>query len=774
MASFWKKIFEKREPKVRKESEHFRPARLVGRGLVVVVVYLLLVYIVSPSFYVESYRVEKGRTVEESIRAPITFAAIDILETARRREEAENHSARVFTYDSQVLADSLNRLDDILKAARKVRADLGDQSRDEQHKALDQALEKDLRIKMSSANLKTLLDVANSQKFEESLKALFKKIYTSRGLTEHKTIYITSVDKSILDLKEKNKKPFDAFENENILSYPDEVSAFLKMALPQYFRDQATHDLAFELADDLLKPNVIYEPKLTARAREQMLAQIEPTEMVFEKGSVVIPAGTMVGDREIEYIDALNTQVQKIYLFNLLSSAAFVFFLSLSVVFYLKKFKSELPLRTANIFLIALPLLLTLAIGRVTLETFPHRDWAGFFFPIGVVAMLGVILIDARFAFLLVICGALMFGLATEFEPKYLIVAIFGGMTAVTSLYSIKERKEVLMAGMKTSLVNFLAIGLLYLIETPENPQWLLGAWGIGNGIFCSMVTYYCLPLFEILFGVTTDVRLLELTGIHHPLLREFEQKAPGSYQHVLNVSKLAESAAAAIGANYLLVRAGGYYHDVGKMVKPKYFSENQVTPEDRKVHSKLSPHMSTLIIKNHVKEGIELARKHKLPQQVIDFIPQHQGTGLIRYFYHKAQEEALNSDSPITVREEDFRYPGPKPQSIEAGVVLLADSVEATATSVFVGGQVSEDSLRHCVHKTIVEKFNDGQFDECNLTLRDLHLIQESFVKILLARFHFRVAYPGTSRPGPPPAPEKSAAPSSRQAPELASAGKD
>jgi putative nucleotidyltransferase with HDIG domain len=198
-----------------------------------------------------------------------------------------------------------------------------------------------------------------------------------------------------------------------------------------------------------------------------------------------------------------------------------------------------------------------------------------------------------------------------------------------------------------------------------------------------------------------------------------------------------------AIGANYLLVRAGAYYHDIGKMVKQKYFSENQTTIEDKRLHAKITPIMSARVIRNHIREGVELAKKHNLPEKVIDFIEQHQGTGMIRYFYQQALKGYEQSESPDPIREDDFRYPGPKPQTIEVAIVMLADAVEATATSKLSEARVKESDLRLIIRESIRERFNDGQFDECNLTLKDLHLISESFQRTLKSRFHFRIAYP-------------------------------
>jgi putative nucleotidyltransferase with HDIG domain len=264
----------------------------------------------------------------------------------------------------------------------------------------------------------------------------------------------------------------------------------------------------------------------------------------------------------------------------------------------------------------------------------------------------------------------------------------------------------------------------------------------------CSFIVLPSLPLIEYFFGVTTDVRLLELTGIQNPLLQRLEEQSPGSYQHSLNVAKLAEPAAMAIGANYLLVRAGAYYHDIGKIIKPTYFSENQTTVDDKRLHAKITPIMSARVIKNHVREGVALAKKHNLPQKVVDFIEQHQGTSLIRYFYQQALKLYEQSESPDMVRESDFRYPGPKPQTIEVAIVMLADAVEATATSKISEARVKETDLRLIIREAIRERFNDGQFDECNLTLKDLHIISESFLRTLKSRFHFRITYPEKAEP--------------------------
>lgn len=263
--------------------------------------------------------------------------------------------------------------------------------------------------------------------------------------------------------------------------------------------------------------------------------------------------------------------------------------------------------------------------------------------------------------------------------------------------------------------------------------------WGVlwlgVNGLVSVGLALLLLPILEDLLGITTIFKLREIST-YHPLLRQLEEKAPGTYYHSLNVSALAESAAAAIGANALLVKVAAYYHDIGKMEKPNYFTENQFTEEDRRKHSKISPHMSCLIIRNHVKIGLEMARENRLPEAILPFIAEHHGTTLLSFFYDQARAE----DPHGTVSPSDFRYPGPKPQTIESAIVMLADTIEAASRSMKL---VSEAEIRVFVKRMINEKMIDGQFDECNLTFRQMKLLSDSFTRTLRTMMHRRIAYP-------------------------------
>jgi putative nucleotidyltransferase with HDIG domain len=300
-----------------------------------------------------------------------------------------------------------------------------------------------------------------------------------------------------------------------------------------------------------------------------------------------------------------------------------------------------------------------------------------------------------------------------------------------------EKRSSLLRAGLLSSLFTSLVIVLLSLLS--QDPYGLMvkkSGLVFVNGLLSSSIVLALLPVIEQAFDYVTDIRLIELSDFEHPLLEELMLKAPGTYHHSILVGTLAKAAAESIGAHPLLARAASYFHDIGKLKMPQYFVENR--KENSDPHRDLSPHMSALILLSHVKEGVELARSHRLGRRIVDIIAEHHGTCLLAYFYEKAKEK--EDPELALVEEKDFRYPGPKPQTKEAGIVMLADQVEASS-------RVLEDPtpkrIESHVRQVIQNVFLDGQLDECELTLRDLHAIERSFVNILLGIFHQRIEYP-------------------------------
>jgi putative nucleotidyltransferase with HDIG domain len=296
----------------------------------------------------------------------------------------------------------------------------------------------------------------------------------------------------------------------------------------------------------------------------------------------------------------------------------------------------------------------------------------------------------------------------------------------------------LLKAGAKVGLANVLAILCQNLIGHrwifPEAGFDLL--FGFLGGVVAAGVVLGTLPLVEWIFGYTTNIKLLEMANLNHPLLKKMILEAPGTYHHSVIVSTMAEAAARSVNANPLLARVSAYYHDIGKINKPLYFVENQGSEENK--HEKLAPSMSGLILISHVKDGLELAREHKLGKKISSIIQQHHGTGLISFFYQKAKDQ--ENPQMQQVDERDYRYHGPKPQTKEAGLVLLADAVEAASRTL---QQPTSARLQGLVQRMINNIFTDGQLDECELTLKDLHQIAKSFNTILTGIYHHRVEYP-------------------------------
>jgi putative nucleotidyltransferase with HDIG domain len=317
-----------------------------------------------------------------------------------------------------------------------------------------------------------------------------------------------------------------------------------------------------------------------------------------------------------------------------------------------------------------------------------------------------------------------------------MLIFLVSGLVGIYSLRNLRSRFQIITAGIKVGISASAVIAALGMANNIKFQGYCLDcAWGLANGILSSFLVMGLLPLFEYLFKTSTNITLLELSDMSHPLLKELALKAPGTYLHSHLVGNLAEAACESIGANALLARIGSYYHDIGKIEKAEYFSENETSVRSK--HERLKPSMSSLVIGNHVKEGVDLAQRYHLNRQVIDIIQQHHGTSLMYFFYKRALEE-MAADGPL--KEQDYRYLGPKPQTKEAAVVLLADSVEASSRTL---SDPTPGKIRNMVQRIINNKFIDNQLDECDLTLRDLYKISEAFVRVLIAAFHVRTEYP-------------------------------
>ncbi|PIQ88782.1 MAG: hypothetical protein COV72_06530 [Candidatus Omnitrophica bacterium CG11_big_fil_rev_8_21_14_0_20_42_13] len=365
-----------------------------------------------------------------------------------------------------------------------------------------------------------------------------------------------------------------------------------------------------------------------------------------------------------------------------------------------------------------------------------YSELSVYYTPIIAIAMLCTILFnDLMLSMVLIIAASICAGLISGVNLYLTSVLFIGGMFASFLVINVRRRSQIIKAGVAAGVIQIMCLIFISFAHAKDYSIYILP--NIINGLFSGIFVTGVLPVFEYLFNVVTNITLLELSDFNHPLLKRMVLEAPGTYHHSLIVGNLSEAAAEVIGANALLARIGSYYHDIGKIEKAEYFIENQ-SMENMTVHDQLKPSISKMVIMNHVREGKDLARKYKLNDSIVDFITQHHGTSLVFYFYWRALENS--GEHKEDVEEEGFRYGGPKPQTKEAAIVLLADSVEGATRALKERTPKKIDEL---VRKVVNNKFIDGQLDECDLTLSDLEVIASTFSKILAAVYHARITYP-------------------------------
>jgi putative nucleotidyltransferase with HDIG domain len=423
-----------------------------------------------------------------------------------------------------------------------------------------------------------------------------------------------------------------------------------------------------------------------------------------------------------------------------------VAFLLAALYAYLRALQPKDIRRPRSLVLIGIVLLVVLLLNRYGLAgiTSLHKTYAHIplsamraALPVPLGAVLLTVLFNPRLGFAGSLVLTILTGVMLDAPIQYFLFTFVGSLVGVFSLAGRVGRTAFFRAGSVLGLANAYTLLAFALLDGDATTLLADMVGGLVNGGIVAVLATGLLPLLEHSFGHTTDFTLLELSNLNEPMLRHLLLTAPGTYHHSVMVGTLAEAAADAVGANALLCRVGAYYHDIGKTRHPTYFIENHADALGR--HEKLAPSLSRAIVMSHVKEGMEMAWDYGLPEVLVDLIPQHHGTRLVHYFYHRAKEAA---DPDLhAVQEEDYRYPGPKPQTREAAILMLADAVEAAARTLT---DPAPARIQGAVQKLINGIFVDGQLDECDLTLRDLHIIANSFVRILTGIFHHRVDYPG------------------------------
>jgi hypothetical protein len=493
-------------------------------------------------------------------------------------------------------------------------------------------------------------------------------------------------------------------------------------------------EVVTSLAQPLIQPNTTYNAEKTEAERQAARDQIQPVEQTVMENQIIVRRGTPVTKEAIEILEAYDLLQTKMDWGQVSGTIAYALLLVLLMVGYLLRFQPGLLKQGRLPLLLFLLLSLFLIVARLMV---PGHTVLPYMFPLAAMGMLIGTLLDGQLALvaLAFVGGAIAF--MTDGSMELVTYALGGSLLATVAVGRIQRLFTFAWGGVYVIVTNLAVLAMFRLPGQETNLEgWLtLGATTVINGGLSISLTLAGFYLLGHLFDLPTTLRLMELARPTHPLLRQLLLKTPGTYHHSILVSNMTEQAAEEIGADALLARVGAFYHDIGKTVRPYFFTENQA--DNVNAHERLDPQTSAEIIVSHVKDGIDLAKKYRLPSAIRAFIPQHQGTGLVTYFYHKAAQEA---GGPENVDESKFRYPGPRPQSKETAILMLADSCEA---AVRANRPATKDEIAKIVRQVTDDKMLAGELDECDLTLQDLAQIREAFVNNLSGVFHPRVQYP-------------------------------
>lgn len=525
----------------------------------------------------------------------------------------------------------------------------------------------------------------------------------------------------------------------NLQNYKDVVLENLRQTFAE---NENAVKLGYSIITAFLVPNLIFDKPETDRRINEAVTNVPLSKGIVLENERIVNTHERITKDILEKLNSLAEAKQEReaqeggmklvwpYLGRILITCLALSF----ALMFLMVSRKEIFNNSKKMLMIFIVFMLIIGIAFLT-NQFGTTSNLKYLIPVAIASMLLTIFYDSRVAFIGTVALSILIGALRGNEFGIMVVSLFVGTISTFSVREIQARSWILKAILTISASYIVAIGAVEMLKHTEISRlWEMWFYGIINGVLSPILTYGLMIIFEYIFQFTTNSTLLELSDLNKPLLRQLAIRAPGTYHHSIMVGNLSEAACEAIGANALLARVASYYHDIGKMEKPDYFVENQ--KGGRNPHEKLTPTMSCLILINHVKRGMDIAEEYNLPKEICDIIPQHHGTNLIRYFYQKAKE---NSDGQ-EVNEASFRYHGPKPQSKEAGVVMLADAVEAGSRTL---KDPTVSRIRSMVTSFTYERLLESELDECPLTLRDLNFIRESFVNNLTGMFHGRIEYP-------------------------------
>jgi hypothetical protein len=678
----------------------------------VLIFFSITILIVFSNFNPKQVTLKPDEVARRDIQSNTTSVIIDEAKTEELKRQAAEKVQKVYQEDTYALTATKNEINSFFSLVDTIR-DAGEGNNDKLRELLESTNKegRNIETRYSADQMAGYLSNASPEDLQQMQAA---SISIVQGLMQ---------------------KPITEETMESVFDQADKQIDQLEYSL------QAREIIKIAVVN-AIKPNLVFNKEATDKAIKEAMDGVKPVQKTVKAGEKIVREGERVTPEQISILEQLGIQRSKSYPLTLIGSAIFVLFTFWLTIEFVRRYYKKIFANHMLMLLIGLIFILILSFTRfltvIKIGDMPEINvLIGYLAPVSAGSMLIAILLDNRLAYFMTMIMAIYVGLLTEGNQLfYAITAFVGGTVGIFQVYRLNQTSDLARSGFYIALANIISILTLSLIGGNVTLNLILIGSIIGavNGILSAVLMIGALPYLESAFSITSMIKLLELSNPNNDLLKRLLMEAPGTYHHSLMVGNLAEASAEFIGANPLLVRVGAYYHDIGKIKRPDYFVENQRGFDNP--HEKIAPALSALIITSHVREGVELAREAHLPQDIINFIEQHHGTSLAKYFYSRALEE----DREGTLSEESFRYEGPKPQSKEVALVMLADSVEAGVKSL---QDPTPDKIKNMVRRIIQDKLNDGQLEACDLTFKDLDVIAASFCKSLEGLYHKRIEYP-------------------------------
>ncbi|TXK84115.1 HD family phosphohydrolase [Paenibacillus sp. N3.4] len=712
-----------------------------------VLLFLLLAFIFYLSLYAklvpQVYDIALGTISEKTIYAPRQIE--NAIATEQAKEDAAKRVQPVYRivnlkndalidaiYDklSQINADEEVKFDDKVSIYRRVIpqliSDLENQS-----------------IKSFRAS-----GQYNDPLLEQIQQALVEQQYPLPEESFFKIPRLTKED--LTNMRPVTKDIVAKLMNDQILDAQTVRAKVAELVNTSNLTKNTSREMVTEIARAVITPNKFFDQKGTDDAKGQARENVKP--VYINKNEVLVKVGDVITAEIYARLDKLELLKDKAN--HLPQFGLAIFSALMSFVMYMFVRQSTLSIKYNNsqlVMLILIFIINVMCIKIISLVQNLDYPYIGYLAPTALGSILIVILLDAPLAFISSVLFSVMVSIIfnTEhdllFDFKYGLVSLVIGYSAIFTIQRASQRATILKAGLMIAFFSMLTITSMLLLEDHFYQKEALTSlsFAAAGGLLTVVLVIGLLPFFEVAFGILSPLKLVELSNPNHPLLRKLLTETPGTYHHSVMVGNLSEAAAESIGADGLLCRVGSYYHDIGKTKRPSYFIENQTNIENP--HDRIDPNLSKSIIIAHPRDGVEMLKDYKMPKPIRDIAEQHHGTTLLHYFYHKAIKQSEEEGNAKEVREEDFRYPGPKAQSKESAIVGIADSVEAAVRSLRNPTLEQIDSM---VHKIIKSRLDDGQFNECDITLKELDIIAKTLNETLLGIFHSRIEYPSELAP--------------------------